>query len=183
VSDEAVIREAFRFIDCSRKGRVSHECVDARHAGESALDRLVARLEAAERERDEANSSWEQAHRGTLKIAEAWHSRAETAEAALAEARAALRAVAVKQPEMLAVIEHNGFVFEDIGREPGNWQHLAFTLYTALCELESIASATLAAAGETAASEPDTSQGTAEERADTAKTRAPGSLAAGDGAG
>ena len=43
------------------------------------------------------------------------------------------------QPKALAIIEGNGFVFEDIGREPGNWQHLAFTLYTEICEIETIA--------------------------------------------
>jgi hypothetical protein len=88
VSDEAVIREALE--------RDSTYYISAGRivAGQAALDRLVARLEAAERERDEANSSWEQAHRGTLKIAEAWHARAEAAEAALAEARAALEHIA-----------------------------------------------------------------------------------------
>lgn len=47
--------------------------------------------------------------------------------------------------ESLDVIKNNGFVFDDLGREPGNWQHLAFTLYTNLCEVESIAKAALEA--------------------------------------
>ena len=57
--------------------------------------------------------------------------------------RAALEQIATMQPRALAVIEDNGFVFEDIGSEPGNWQHLAFALYTDLCEIETIARAAL----------------------------------------
>lgn len=52
------------------------------------------------------------------------------------------------QPEALAMIQRNGFVFEDIGCEPGNWQHLAFTLYTTLCEAEWVARTTLEAVRE-----------------------------------
>jgi len=51
----------------------------------------------------------------------------------------ALEEIAAKQPEVLAMIERNGFVFTDLGREPGNWQHLAFTLYAQICEIDSIA--------------------------------------------
>lgn len=58
--------------------------------------------------------------------------------------RAALEEIATKQPEALKIIEQEGFVFTDIGHEPGNWQHLAFTLYTQLCEVDSIARAALA---------------------------------------
>ena len=42
-----------------------------------------------------------------------------------------------KQQEALAIIRNNGFVFDDIGSEPGNWKHLAFTLYTLICEVDS----------------------------------------------
>ena len=41
------------------------------------------------------------------------------------------------------MIEANGFVFTDIGKEPGNWQHLAFSVYTDLCEADTIARAAL----------------------------------------
>lgn len=55
----------------------------------------------------------------------------------------ALQHVAQLQPDALAMIERNGFVFADIGREPGNWQHLAFSLYTDLCEADHIARSAL----------------------------------------
>lgn len=57
---------------------------------------------------------------------------------------AALERISALQPEALSVVERNGFVFDDIGAEPGNWQHLAFTLYVLLCEAECIASPLLA---------------------------------------
>ena len=57
--------------------------------------------------------------------------------------REALEAVAAQQPKTLAMIEANGFVFTDIGKEPGNWQHLAFSVYTDLCEVDTIARAAL----------------------------------------
>ena len=53
--------------------------------------------------------------------------------------RHALDKVMDKQPEALRIIEENGFVFDDIGKEPGNWKHLAFSLYTDICELSTIA--------------------------------------------
>ena len=57
--------------------------------------------------------------------------------------REALEAVAAQQPKTLAMIEHNGFVFDSIGKEPGNWQHLAFSVYTDLCEVDTVARAVL----------------------------------------
>ena len=45
----------------------------------------------------------------------------------------------LRQQETLQMIERNGFVFDDIGAEPGNWQHLAFTLYTEICDMDEIA--------------------------------------------
>jgi hypothetical protein len=53
--------------------------------------------------------------------------------------RDALLKIQAVQPEVLEMIETNGFVFDSIGKEPGNWQHLAFTLYTHICEIETIA--------------------------------------------
>lgn len=55
----------------------------------------------------------------------------------------ALRRIAAKQQEALEVIRSNGFVFTSIGQEPGNWQHLAFTLYNEICEIDVIARAGL----------------------------------------
>ena len=57
---------------------------------------------------------------------------------------AALERIAEQQGKTLAMIERNGFVFDDIGAEPGNWQHLAFSIYTDLCEVDSIARSALA---------------------------------------
>jgi hypothetical protein len=54
----------------------------------------------------------------------------------LADAEETLRAAGERQREALAICEKHGFVFDKIGSEPGNWQHLAFTLYTLLCETE-----------------------------------------------
>jgi hypothetical protein len=51
----------------------------------------------------------------------------------------ALRFCAAKQPEAIEMIRSNGFVFRDLGNEPGNWQHLAFTLYNDLCHIETVA--------------------------------------------
>ena len=50
--------------------------------------------------------------------------------------RAALEHIAAQQPKTLAMIEASGFVFRSIGNEPGNWQHLAFSIYTDLCEVD-----------------------------------------------
>jgi hypothetical protein len=59
------------------------------------------------------------------------------------ELRAALERIAEQQPKTLAMIEGNGFIFESIGREPGNWQHLAFSIYSDLCEVDLIARSAL----------------------------------------
>ena len=55
----------------------------------------------------------------------------------------ALEEIAAKQQLILKIIESNGFVFTDLGKEPGNWRHLAFTLYTQICEIDSIARSAL----------------------------------------
>lgn len=52
---------------------------------------------------------------------------------------AALQRISEQQPKTLEMIRRNGFVFDDIGCEPGNWQHLAFTIYTDLCEVDTVA--------------------------------------------
>lgn len=57
----------------------------------------------------------------------------------ISELERALRKIATTQPEALEMIRDKGFIFEDIGSEPGNWQHLAFTLYTEICEIDMIA--------------------------------------------
>lgn len=61
----------------------------------------------------------------------------------VAEMRHALEHIAVLQDNALGYIEQNGFVFDDIGKEPGNWKHLAFSLYSDLCEADTWAHAAL----------------------------------------
>jgi hypothetical protein len=51
----------------------------------------------------------------------------------------ALRDVAEKQRAALQVFVRHGIKFEDIGHDPTNWQHIAFSLYTDLCELAGVA--------------------------------------------
>jgi hypothetical protein len=57
----------------------------------------------------------------------------------VSEIREALEKVAALQGEARKLIENNGFVFTDIGTERGNWQHLAFTLYCEICEIDTVA--------------------------------------------
>ena len=61
--------------------------------------------------------------------------------------REGVRKIAGQQPITLEMIRHNGFVFDDIGREPGNWKHLAFSIYVDLCEVDTIARALLDGTG------------------------------------
>ena len=51
----------------------------------------------------------------------------------------ALKQVAALQGQALAVIRDNGFVFKNIGTERGNFEHLAFTLYSEICEIDVVA--------------------------------------------
>jgi hypothetical protein len=57
--------------------------------------------------------------------------------------REALQRIAGFQPEALRIIRENGFVFTSLGQEPGNFEHLAFTLYSMICEVSWIAETTL----------------------------------------
>lgn len=57
----------------------------------------------------------------------------------------ALERITEQQPKTLAMIREHGFVFDSIGCEPGNWQHLAFSIYNDLCEVVDIARDAIAA--------------------------------------
>ena len=111
------------------------------------INNLIEERDALVAERDEAQrlyelfrgqyeskyTEWDASKTNAVKDAEAERDRL----------REALEAVAAQQPKTLAMIEANGFVFTDIGKEPGNWQHLAFSVYTDLCEVDTIARAAL----------------------------------------
>lgn len=52
----------------------------------------------------------------------------------------ALREIAAQQQKTLAWLEANGIVFDGpLGTDPKNWQHVAFSIYTDLCEVDMIA--------------------------------------------
>ena len=53
--------------------------------------------------------------------------------------REALKEIAEIQPKVLGYIRREGFVFDDIGTERGNWQHLAFSIYSDLCRVDLLA--------------------------------------------
>lgn len=62
----------------------------------------------------------------------------------LVEAVAALERVAEQQPKTLRTLRHHNIVFDGpLGADPKNWEHVAFTIYTDLCEVDSIARAAL----------------------------------------
>lgn len=55
----------------------------------------------------------------------------------------ALDRIAELQPQMVEKLRRHGIVFDAIGADPQNWQHVAFTIYCALCEADSIARSAL----------------------------------------
>jgi hypothetical protein len=68
---------------------------------------------------------------------DAW--RVPVLEKRIKELEEALAKIRQQQPKTLAMIRNEGFIFESIGNERGNWQHLAFSIYTDLCEVDMIA--------------------------------------------
>lgn len=60
--------------------------------------------------------------------------------------REALEAVQAQQPATLEWIRRHGIVFDGpLGTDPSDWEHVAFSIYTDLCETEAIATAALSA--------------------------------------
>ena len=54
--------------------------------------------------------------------------------------REALERISEQQPRCLEVLRRNGVVFDGpLGNDPKNWQHVAFSIYTDLCEVDAIA--------------------------------------------
>jgi hypothetical protein len=72
-------------------------------------------------------------------------------ELAAAEARAvtaetALQEIANQQQKTLGWLRSNRVVFDGpLGNDPANWQHVAFSIYTDLCEAASLARAAVPA--------------------------------------
>jgi hypothetical protein len=67
--------------------------------------------------------------------------------------RLALEQISEQQQQTMAKLRKHGIVFDAIGADPSNWQHVAFSIYTDLCEVDSIARAALASSPP--AAEPD----------------------------
>lgn len=66
--------------------------------------------------------------------------------AALTEIEQTVRAIARAQQDTLRWIQRNGIVFDGpLGTDPKNWENIAFSIYTDLCEVDSAANHLLAA--------------------------------------
>lgn len=62
----------------------------------------------------------------------------------LAQIEEALEQIAEQQPKTLDWLRAHGIIFEGpLGTRIGNWEHVAFSIYTDLCETDSIARAAL----------------------------------------
>jgi hypothetical protein len=63
-------------------------------------------------------------------------------EAELEAARLALKQIKLIQPLTLKMLREHGVVFDGpLGADPKNFQHVAFSIYSNLCEMDSIARA------------------------------------------
>lgn len=95
----------------------------------AAVERLVALADRA----TELERKWQAAVSGEF-IANERAERAETA----------LREISEQQPKTIDWLRANGIVFDGpLGADPDNWEHVAFSIYTDLCEMDSIAHAAL----------------------------------------
>lgn len=68
----------------------------------------------------------------------------EWGEVLFADATDALKRIAAQQPKTLETLRSHGIVFDGpLGTDPKNWQHVAFSIYTDLCEVDSWANEAL----------------------------------------
>jgi len=68
--------------------------------------------------------------------------------------RAALEQIAEQQPKTIDWLRANGIIFDGpLGTDPDNWENVAFSIYSDLCETDAIARAAIA--GEQAGEEAD----------------------------
>lgn len=100
------------------------------------------RAEAAEADVEKARESGriiaEDAYRSKV-----MYERARDDAEALAQA---LEQIAAQQQKTVGWMRANGIVFDGpLGTDPKNWQHVAFSVYTNLCEVDDLARAALAA--------------------------------------
>jgi len=59
---------------------------------------------------------------------------------------AVLEKIAAQQPKVLEVLRSHGIVFRELGHDPTNFEHVAFSIYTYLCEVDCWAREALAVA-------------------------------------
>lgn len=57
---------------------------------------------------------------------------------------AALTKIKEQQPKTLEKLRRRGVIFKEIGADPLNWEHVAFSIYTDLCRVDQIAGQGLA---------------------------------------
>ncbi len=89
--------------------------------------------------------------RGALRHTIEWHpdalaevERWERDRARLEAIEAAVTEAATKQQKTLGWIRAHGIVFDGpLGTDPTNWQHIAFSIYSDLCEMDAILRAAL----------------------------------------
>lgn len=77
-----------------------------------------------------------------------WRDKAYEKTAEVVELEAALRRIAEQQPRVLAYIRREGFVFDGNLVDYTGWKKLAFSVYSDLCEVDSIARAALSSTQE-----------------------------------
>ena len=62
----------------------------------------------------------------------------------LRELKAAMIVVAQQQERTIGWLRENGIVFDGpLGRDPKNWQHVAFSLYNDICRVDNVARSVL----------------------------------------
>ncbi len=131
--------------------RASLEERDAFKAERDALAARVRELEEALREKpavsSEALDFAEMTLDGTLPYEETWRTNAEAVVALAARVReleGALREISRQQPRTVDTMRRNHVVFDGpLGNDPRNWQHVAFSIYNDLVQVDGIARAAL----------------------------------------
>lgn len=106
-------------------------------------ERDEARRQLAEAQQQVAEVAW--THHADEWLAHRFHEVADERD----RLRDALDKIAAQQPKTLETLRKHGIVFDALGADPKNWQHVAFSIYNDLCEVDLIARAALAESKET----------------------------------